>query len=833
MMETKYNHLLTEKDKYQTWLEAGYFTSGDLTKKPYAIVIPPPNVTGNLHLGHAWNTTLQDIIIRYKKMSGFDTLWLPGMDHAAIATESKVVNKLKSEGKSKWELTREEFLDECWKWKELHANNIRRQWATLGLSLDYSKERFTLDEGLNNAVNYVFVGLYNKGLIYKGEKIINWDPVAKTALSNEEVIYKEEKSHLYYLKYFYENSNDYIIVATTRPETIFGDTAVAVNPKDEKYKLNVGKNVIVPLVNRVVPLITDEAVLTDFGTGALKITPAHAVEDFEIGERHNLEIINSINPDGTLNEVTGKYNKMSVADARIAIVEDLKQANLIEKIEDYTHSIGYSERTDALVESYLSKQWFVKMDTLAKNLLDIQKTENGIKFIPKRFEKILNHWMNNCKDWCISRQLYWGHRIPVWYKGEEIYVGTKAPNEAGWTQDNDVLDTWFSSALWPFSTLGWPNKTADLERYFPNDILVTGYDIIFFWVARMAFSSVEQFGKVPFKECLIHGLIRDKQGRKMSKSLGNGVDPMDMIEKYGADSLRFYLSTSTAPGMDLRFDEEKLKSTWNFVNKLWNASRFVLTNVNIKDVNLNNLNNEDKWILNKLNLVIKNTTKYMEKCEFNNVGSLVYDFFWTDFCDSYIEMVKYRLNDNATQNTLKYVLKNVLQMLHPFMPFVTDEIYTMLTNENILTSDYPKYNKELTFTNEALLVEDMVLFIKKFRNTIKENNITKNMFVKLNNNENYETIKSVLRINDKLTQEELDMKNLNVITNNYNVTIYFNEELDENKKDLEIEALKQSILKRKTLLSNNNFISKAPENLVNEEKTKLNKEEQLLNELLK
>ncbi len=832
-METKYDHLLIEKDKYQNWVNAGYFNSGDLSKKPYAIVIPPPNITGNLHLGHAWNTTLQDIIIRYKKMCGFDTLWLPGMDHAAIATESKVVNKLKSEGRSKSSLTREEFLEECWKWKELHANNIRRQWATLGLSLDYSKERFTLDEGLNNAVNYVFVDLYNKGLIYRGEKIINWDHVAKTALSNEEVIYKEEKAHLYYLKYYYENSNDYIIVATTRPETIFGDTAVAVNPKDEKYKLNIGKNVIVPLVNRVVPLIADEAVLTDFGTGALKITPAHAVEDFEIGERHNLEIINSINPDGTLNEYTGKYNKMSVNEARITIVEDLKQANLIEKIEDYTHSIGYSERTDALVEPYLSKQWFVKMDSLAKNLLDVQKTENGIKFIPKRFEKILNHWMNNCKDWCISRQLYWGHRIPVWYKEDQIFVGMKAPEEAGWIQDNDVLDTWFSSALWPFSTLGWPDKTALLERYFPNDILVTGYDIIFFWVARMAFSSVEQFGKVPFKECLIHGLIRDKQGRKMSKSLGNGVDPMDMINKYGADSLRFYLSTSTAPGMDLRFDEEKLKSTWNFINKLWNASRFVLNNVNIKDINLDNLNNEDKWILNKLNLTIKDTTKYMERCEFNNVGSLLYDFFWTDFCDSYIEMVKYRLSEISTQSTLKYVLTNILQMFHPFMPFVTDEIYTMLTTENILFSNYPKYNKELAFKNEALLIEDMVLFIKKFRNTVKENNITKNMFVKINNNENYETIKNILRINDKITTENLDMKNLNIVTNNYNVTIYFNEEIDKEKQEKEKEILKQSILKRKALLANNSFISKAPEDLVNEEKLKLKNEEQLLNELLK
>lgn len=829
MLEKKYDFKSVEEGKYKFWLDNKYFEAGDKSKDPFTIVIPPPNITGNLHLGHAWDTALQDIIIRYKKMCGFDTLWLPGMDHAAIATESKVVSKLKSEGISKWDLTREEFLSECWKWKEEHADNIRRQWATLGLSLDYSRERFTLDEGLNNAVNYVFVDLYNKGLIYKGERIINWDPLAKTALSNEEVIYKEEKSHLYYLKYFYENSKDYVLVATTRPETIYGDTAVAVNPKDDKYKDVIGKKVIVPLVNRVVPLIGDDAVLTDFGTGALKITPAHATEDFEIGERHNLERINSINPDGTLNEITGKYNGMNIMDARKELVKDLESLGLIEKIEDYIHSVGYSERTDALVEAYLSKQWFVKMDSMAKNLLDIQKTEEGINFVPQRFEKILNHWMENCKDWCISRQLYWGHQIPAWYKEDEIYVGIKAPEGEDWVRDNDVLDTWFSSALWPFSTLGWPNKTEDLERYFPNDVLVTGYDIIFFWVARMAFSSVEQFGKAPFKYCLIHGLIRDKQGRKMSKSLGNGVDPMDMINTYGADSLRFYLATSSTPGMDLKFDEDKLKSTWNFINKLWNASRFVLMNLEDfkeSDIDLKNLSIEDKWILTKLNNTIKSVRKNMDKFLFNNVGNELYEFIWNVFCDWYIELSKYKLDNITTKSVLYVVLRSLLQLINPFMPFVTEEIYGMLDTkyDSIMISKYPEYKKEYIFNKETKEVDQIIEFITLFRNKRAELN-TKDYFVKVINGN--DLINNLLRINDKIS-DDIKYKGIaSVKLYDYNYEIYFDNEIKEDEiKSLieEKEKLISSIERRKNLLSNEGYVNKAPSNIVEKERQDLEKE---------
>ncbi len=831
MLDKKYDSKSVEDGKYDKWIKNKYFEAGDTSKDPFTIVIPPPNITGNLHIGHAWDTALQDIIIRYKKMQGFDTLWLPGMDHAAIATESKVVSKLKSEGKRKSDLTRDEFLSECWKWKEDHAENIRRQWAKLGLGLDYSRERFTLDEGLNKAVNHVFVDLYNKGLIYRGEKIINWDPIAKTALSNEEVIYKEEKSYLYYLKYYFDNSEKYILVATTRPETIFGDTAVAVNEKDEKYKNNIGAHVIVPLENRIVPIIGDESVLTDFGTGALKITPAHALEDFEIGQRHNLERINSINPDGTLNEITGKYNKMDILTARKEIIKDLESSGLLDHKEEYTHSVGYSERTDALVEPYLSKQWFVKMDLLSKNLLDIQKTKEKINFVPSRFEKILNHWMENCKDWCISRQLYWGHRIPAWYKGEEIYVGENKPGE-GWIQDIDVLDTWFSSALWPFSTLGWPNETEDLKRYFPNDILVTGYDIIFFWVARMAFSSVEQFKQVPFKYCLIHGLIRDKKGRKMSKSLGNGVDPMEMIDIYGSDALRFYLCTSSAPGMDLRFDEEKLKSTWNFINKLWNASRFVLMNLegfSESDININDLSLEDKWILTKLNNTIKSVTKNMDKFMFHTVGNELYEFIWNVFCDWYIELSKSNIDKTSTKSTLFIVLKSILQMINPFMPYVTDEIYSMMIpDESIIISEYPKYNKELVFNNETALIDEVIENITNIRVFKVENNIPKNSEVELNVPNNIESIiKNMLKISDIKVIGD-NTKSLNYKSNLVDITFRFestdNTE-DEKKKLLEEkDTLITSIEKREKLLSNESYTTKAPKNIVDMDREKLTHE---------
>ena len=593
MLEKKYNHKQVEELKYETWLKKDYFKSGDLTKEPFCIVIPPPNVTGKLHLGHAWDTTIQDIIIRYKRMQGYDALWLPGMDHAGIATQAKVDKKLKEQGINPRKMNRDEWLKIAWEWKKEYAENIHAQWAKLGLSLDYKKERFTLDEGLSNAVKKVFVDLYNKGLIYRGEKIINWDPEALTALSNEEVIYKETKGAFYHIKYYIEGEEDYLEIATTRPETLFGDTAVAVNPKDERYKKYIGKNVILPIVNKKIPVVADMHADPEFGTGVVKITPAHDPNDFEVGERHNLERIVVINPNGTMNKNAGKYEGLDRFECRKQLTNDLKAQNLLLEVEEITHNVGYSERTNVMVEPYLSKQWFVKMRPLADKVLENQKNkETKVNFVPERYEKTMNHWMEITYDWCISRQLWWGHKIPAWYKDNEIYVGTIPPKEEGWIQDEDVLDTWFSSALWPFSTLGWPEETKDLKRYYPNNVLVTGYDIIPFWVNRMTFQGLEFTGQRPFKDCLIHGLIRDKQGRKMSKSLGNGVDPMDVIEKYGADSLRYFLTTNSSPGMDLRYDEEKVASTWNFINKLWNASRVVLMNIEDfkkEDYSLNNL----------------------------------------------------------------------------------------------------------------------------------------------------------------------------------------------------------------------------------------------------
>ena len=840
MLDKKYNHLEVEKDKYDKWVKNGYFTSGDLSKKPFCIVIPPPNVTGKLHLGHAWDTTLQDIIIRYKKMCGYDCLWLPGMDHAGIATQAKVDKKLKEQGINPRSLTRENWLKYAWEWKDEYALNIHKQWAKLGLALDYSKERFTLDEGLSDAVKYVFVTLYNKGLIYRGERIINWDPVAMTALSNEEVVYKDDEGAFYHLKYMIENSNDYLEVATTRPETLFGDTAVAVNPNDERYKHLIGKNVVLPIVNKLIPIIADEHADMDFGTGVVKITPAHDPNDFEVGNRHNLERIIVMNPDATMNEKAGIYKGLTREECREKLVNDLKEKNLLIKIEKMVHSVGHSERTDAVVEPYLSKQWFVKMRPLADRVLENQKDKDKkVNFVPQRFEKVMNHWMEITYDWCISRQLWWGHRIPAWYKGDEIYVGYEAPKEEGWVQDNDVLDTWFSSALWPFSTLGFPKLTDDLKRYYPNNVLVTGYDIIPFWVNRMTFQGLEFTDKRPFKDCLIHGLIRDKEGRKMSKSLGNGVDPMDVIDEYGCDSLRYFLSTSTSPGMDLRYDSEKVKSTWNFINKLWNASRFCLMNMENftkEDYKLDNLKDIDKWILHKLNNTIKDVTASMEKYEFNNVGNTLYSFIWDDFCDSYIELSKFSLDDKATLSTLHYVIESILKMLHPFMPFVTDEIYSMLPihDENIILSSYPVYNKDFEFGEVANNIELMLDFIRQCRNIKAENNIDKSALVKLNNNEDYTLIIKMLKLN--IIDKELNINKYNVTNSKYDVDIYFEKEVTEQDlllKQKQIDSLKSSIERRKKLLSNEGYINKAPKNLVESEKQKLKEEEVLLESLLK
>ena len=832
MLDKKYDHLMVEKDKYENWKNKGYFTSGDLSKKPYSIVIPPPNVTGKLHIGHAYNVSIQDAIIRYKRMQGFDTLWLPGMDHAAIATEAKVVKRLKDQGIDKYEYGREKFLDACWDWTYEYADNIRSQWAAMGVSVDYSKERFTLDEGLNKAVTKVFVDYYNKGIIYRGEKIINWDPVAQTALSNEEVIFSEEKSAFYHLKYKIEGTEEYLDVATTRPETLFGDTAVAVNAEDERYKKYVGKNVELPFMNKVIPVITDEHADMEKGTGVVKITPAHDPNDFEVGNRHNLERICIMNDDATMNEnCPKKYVGMTREECREELLKDLKDAGLLLSIEPLVHEVGHSERTGVMVEPMIKKQWFVNMDILSKNLLNNQLNKDSkVNFIPEKFENTLTSWMSDCHDWCISRQLWWGHRIPAWYKNDEIYVGEEAPKEDGWTQDVDVLDTWFSSALWPFSTLGWPEKTIDLERFFPNDCLVTAYDIIFFWVARMMFQSLELNHTRPFKDCIIHGLIRDKDGRKMSKSLGNGVDPFDMIEKYGCDALRYYLNTDVAFGTDLRFDETKLSSTWNYINKIWNASRFVLMNIeDLKEYTFDNLTIEDKWILSKLEKIIKSSVKHMDKYEFNLFGTETYSFIYDDFCSNYIELAKFNSNSNTTKSVLCYVLTQILKLLHPFMPFVTEEIYQMLpikTSESIMISDYPKYNKEYDFNIDLDYTLDL---ITKIRKTKLENNI-KEYSIYYKELDNIEIIKKMLKLDDSNFITEKN--DLNEIVINKNISIFYDgsenkeKELESLKK--EKERLESSIERRKKLLSNENYVAKAPENIVNKEREDLKKEEEQL-----
>ena len=835
MLDKKYNHIEVEKDKYNKWKEKGYFNSGDLTKEPFCIVIPPPNVTGKLHLGHAWDTTLQDIIIRYKRMQGYDCLWLPGMDHAAIATEAKVVKRIKEQGKNKSTLGREKFLEECWNWTHEYSDNIRKQWAKLGLSVDYNKEAFTLDENLTLAVKTVFCKLYNEGLIYRGERIINWDPEAKTALSNEEVIYKDTEGAFYHIKYFIEGTNDFLEVATTRPETLFGDTAVAVNPEDTRYNKLIGKNVVLPIVNKLIPIIGDNHADMDFGTGVVKITPAHDPNDFEVGNRHNLERIIVMNDDATMNENAGIYKGLDRFECRKKLVEDLKEQDLLISIEKITHNVGHSERTGVMVEPYLSKQWFVDMKKLSKQVLDNQKNkDNKVNFVPERFEKILINWMEDCHDWCISRQLWWGHRIPAWYKNDEVYVGINPPQEEGWTQDEDVLDTWFSSALWPFATLGWPNETPDFKRYFPNDVLVTGYDIIFFWVCRMVFQSLEFTEKRPFKDCLIHGLIRDKEGRKMSKSLGNGVDPMDVIDTYGCDSLRFFLTTNSAPGQDLRYDEEKVKSTWNFINKIWNASRYVLMNLedfNDKDYTLDNLTNSDKWILTKLNKTIESITKSMDKYDFNIVGNTLYNFIWTDFCDKYIELSKFNQN-NTTKSVLLKVLTSIIKMLHPFMPYVTEEIYQMLSikdSESIMISTYPKYEKEYVFNKEEKEIDNILEFITLFRNKKLELNIGSDFKVinNIKNNDNLDLILNSLKIKDKLTDENTS-NTVKVEYNNLSLEIVYdntkNLEEEHTRLEQELTRLTNSIERRKKLLSNENYTSKAPINIVNKEKEDLSKE---------
>ena len=841
MLDKKYNHIEVEKGKYDEWRKKEYFKSGDLSKKPFCIVIPPPNVTGKLHLGHAWNVTLQDIIIRYKKMQGYDCLWLPGMDHAGIATQSKVDKKLRDEGIDPRSLSREKWLEKAWEWKDEFAKTIHEQWAKMGISVDYSKERFTFDKGLNDAVNKVFIDLYNKGLIYRGERIINWDPVQMTALSNEEVIYKDDKGAFYHLKYFIEDSDEFLDVATTRPETLFGDTAVAVNPDDERYKHLIGKNVILPIVNKKIPIVGDNHADPEFGTGVVKITPAHDPNDFEVGKRHNLECIIVMNKDATMNKNAGSYEGLSREECREKLVKDLKDKDLLISIEEMIHSVGHSERSDAVVEPYLSKQWFVKMRPLADRVLENQKDKDKkVNFVPPRYEKTMLHWMEITYDWCISRQLWWGHRIPAWYKDDLVKVQVDSPGD-GWVQDEDVLDTWFSSALWPFSSLGWPNNMELVNRYYPNDVLITAYDIIPFWVNRMTFQGLEFTNTRPFKDCIIHGLIRDKEGRKMSKSLGNGVDPMDVIDEYGCDALRYFLTTNSAPGMDLRYDTEKVKSSWNFINKLWNASRYVLINIeNLEDSNLeiDELTISDKWILTKKNMIIKSVIKSMDKYDFHNVGNELYKFIWEDFCDSYIELSKANMCTN-TKKVLLNVLTDILKLLHPFMPYVTEEIYSKLPvkdSDALIISTYPEYKKELVFKEECEIEEKVLEDIVAIRNIKAINKIGKDAKVNFITKEELIPIyASQLKIKEEnLCSDDPD----NMISSNYkskyiDITYFFEkEEIDEKAKEEEIKKLQQSIERRKKLLSNENYVNKAPTNIVELDRKKLAEEEEKL-ELLK
>ncbi|MEQ6389613.1 valine--tRNA ligase [Bacillaceae bacterium S4-13-58] len=728
----KYDPSSVEKGRYQYWVEGKFFEAkGEPEKEPFTIVIPPPNVTGKLHLGHAWDTTLQDIIARVKRMQGYDVLWLPGMDHAGIATQAKVEAKLREQGTNRYELGREKFIETSWEWKEEYAGFIRKQWEKLGLGLDYSRERFTLDEGLSKAVREVFVKLYEKGLIYRGEYIINWDPATKTALSDIEVEYKDIQGAFYHLRYPLVDGSGSIEIATTRPETMLGDTAVAVHPDDDRYKHLIGKKVKLPIVDREIEIIADDYVDMEFGSGAVKITPAHDPNDFEIGNRHHLERVLVMNEDGTMNENAGEYQGLDRFECRKQIVNDLKEQGVLFNIEEHAHSVGHSERSGAVVEPYLSTQWFVKMQPLAEEAIKLQDKENKVNFVPDRFERTYLHWMGNIRDWCISRQLWWGHRIPAWYHKEtgEIYVGHEAPQDEGnWEQDSDVLDTWFSSALWPFSTMGWPDREhPDFNRYFPTNVLVTGYDIIFFWVSRMIFQSLEFTGDRPFKDVLIHGLVRDAQGRKMSKSLGNGVDPMDVIEKYGADSLRYFLSTGSSPGQDLRFSWEKVESTWNFANKIWNASRFALMNMGdltYEEMDLTEKKSvADEWILTRLNDTIQQVTKTIDHYEFGEVGRALYNFIWDDVCDWYIEMAKlplYGEDETAkktTRSVLAYVLDQTMRMLHPFMPFITEEIWQQLPHqgESITRASWPQVRSELSNQQAATEMKRLMEIIRSVR----------------------------------------------------------------------------------------------------------------------
>lgn len=852
-LASKYDHLLVEKGKYQTWVENHYFEAGDLTKKPYCIVIPPPNVTGKLHLGHAWDTTLQDIIIRYKRMQGFDALWLPGMDHAGIATQAKVEERLRGQGISRYDLGREKFLEQSWGWKEEYASIIRSQWAKLGLSLDYTKERFTLDEGLNKAVNHVFVTLYNKGLIYQGKRIINWDPAQRTALSNIEVIHKEIEGHMYYFTYDVVDRDEKLVIATTRPETMFGDTAIFVHPEDPRYTHLIGQKAINPANNQALPIMADDYIDMDFGTAVMKCTPAHDPNDFILGTKYHLEMPICMNEDGTMNEICGRYEGMDRFECREELLKDFEARGVIDHIETIHHEVGHSERSGVIVEPYLSKQWFVKMKPLADASLENQKGDDRVSFVPARFEKIFTQWMENIEDWCISRQLWWGHQIPAYYHKEtgEVLVSETAPEDMeNWTQDSDVLDTWFSSALWPFSTLDWPNEESPLfKRYFPTDTLVTGHDIIFFWVSRMIFQSLEFTHRRPFHDVLIHGLIRDAQGRKMSKSLGNGVDPMDVIDQYGADTLRFFLTNNSAPGQDMRYIPEKLEAAWNFINKIWNSARFVMMNIDedmdINDIKLENLNLSDQWILNRLNEVIRSIDNNMDKYEFINVGTELYNFIWDDFCSWYIELSKVHLNADdetakkACKETLVYTLNTIVRLLHPFMPFVTEEIYQAIPHkkESIVIEDWPHADDRFDqkdIDDKFTYIIDIVKAVRDIRTQYTIKTAIEVGYVVHTKQDDLEVLlDDIAPYVMKLTHAKCVGYNLPESKNAASALIkggntisidlgdYIDLSAEKEKINKEIAKLEKEIKRGESMLSNPNFINKAPVAKVELERRKL------------
>lgn len=858
-LEKNYNPKDFEDRIYKIWENEGYFKGViDNDKKPFTIVMPPPNVTGNLHLGHALNNTIQDILIRKNRMDGYSALWVPGTDHASIATEAKVVSKLKEEGKSKESLGRDGFLEASWDWTREYGGNIKNQLKKLGVSCDWSREAFTLDDNLTEAVEEVFIKMYNDDLIYQGDRIVNWCPNCHTAISDIEVVHEDESGYFWNIRYKFKDSDDYIVIATTRPETLLGDLAVAVNPDDERYTDIVGKTLILPLVNREIKVIADSYVDMEFGTGIVKITPSHDPNDFEVGARHELGQCVVIDEDAKIVEGYGKYSGLDRYEARKLIIEDLEKIGQLDSVKEHEHAVGHCERCHTTVEPLISKQWFVKMDKLAKLALDAYKNEE-IRFIPKRFEKVYVNWLENIRDWCISRQLWWGHRLPVYYHNEtgEVVVARKNPDPEKYTQDPDTLDTWFSSALWPFSTLGWPNETEDLKYFFPTNVLVTGYDIIFFWVIRMVFSSLYNLGEVPFKDVYLTGLVKDSQGRKMSKSLGNGIDPIEVIDQYGADALRFALITGNTPGNDSRFYMEKVEANRNFCNKLWNASRFVFMNVedDVKNINDVELQIEDKWIISSLNDVIDEVSTNLNKYEIGIAAEKIYDFTWNVFCDWYIELVKPRLygDDSILKESaisvLIYTLTNVIKLLHPFMPYITEEIYSYLPNKNdmLINETWPKYSETKSYKNEEQIIDKLVESVISIRNSRQEMNIApkkqSDIYILTSDKsleEDFKQLESLFRssvsINEYKVNEDIsEDNNIVIVKDSYKIIIPLNDLIDYSKElerlEKELNTAKSELKRAESKLNNEGFLKGAPEALVEKEKEKVEKYSHLIEDI--